>query len=166
MKEKNQKKANILKVSWAAFFTKKAGLKGFMYNIEENVGFLLAKAYRRGFGIFRERLTPFGITPPQFSLLAFLWMEDGLSQAELCEKSHVDRATMVGLIDRLEKDGLVRRMPNAGDRRAYKVCLTDRGRALEPELCGIAEEVTGLLTQKLKKSEVEYLKELLNKVRK
>ena len=137
----------------------------FMYNIEENVGFLLAKAYQRGFGLFRERLTPFGVTPPQFSLLAFLWMEDGLSQAELSEKSQVDRATMVGLVDRLEKDGLVRRLPNAGDRRAYKVCLTDRGRALEPELCVIAEEVTGLITQKLKKQEIEGLKTLLNKIR-
>ena len=136
-----------------------------MYNIEANVGFLLSKAYQKGFALFREQLQGYGITPPQFSLLAFLWLEDGLSQTELTEKSQIDRATMVGMVDRLEEEGLVKRHPQMNDRRAYRVCLTDKGRGLEYELCRIAGEVTAAFTDKLTAKEIESLKKTLNKLR-
>ncbi len=135
------------------------------YDIEENVGFLLAKAYRRGYAIFRDRLQDYGITPPQFSLLAFLWKEDGLSQAEISEKSRIDRATMVGLVDRLEKEGLVRRMKDASDRRARRICLTGKGRSLKAELCSIADEVTEVFTSNLSEREIRSLKNILLKIR-
>jgi len=135
------------------------------YDIEQNIGFLLAKAYQRGFAMFRDRLTCYGITPPQFSLLAFLWKQDGLSQTELSEKSQIDRATMVGLVDRMEDEGLVKREKHASDRRAWRICLTEKGRALEGELCPIATEVTGRLTSKLGEREVRELKKILTKIR-
>lgn len=136
------------------------------YDIEKSVGFLLAKAYQRGFGIFREQLLPYNITPPQFSLLAFLWQEDGLSQAELSERSQIDRTTMGGLVDRLEEEGLVRRDPHPDDRRAYRVCLTARGKSIEAELCGLADTATVTMTEKLSGREVETLRGLLAKLRK
>jgi MarR family transcriptional regulator, lower aerobic nicotinate degradation pathway regulator len=135
------------------------------YDIEQNIGFLLAKAYRRGFAMFRDRLAGYGITPPQFSLLAFLWKQDGLSQTELSEKSQIDRATMVGLVDRMEKLGLVKRERHASDRRAWRICLTEKGRALEDELSSIAAEVTGQLTSKLGEREVRELEKILQKIR-
>jgi len=136
------------------------------YDIEKNVGFLLAKAYQRGFAIFKEHLTEYNITPPQFSLMAFLWKKDGLSQAELSEKSQIDRTTMVGLVDRLEKEGLVKRMPHPEDRRAYRVCLTKNGRSLEEPLCRIAGRVTETFTSGLSANEVETLRVILDKIRK
>jgi MarR family transcriptional regulator, lower aerobic nicotinate degradation pathway regulator len=137
-----------------------------VYDIEQNVGFLLSKAYQKGFSLFREQLLPYNITPPQFSILAFLWKEDGLSQTELCERSQVDRATMVGLVDRLEDEGLIKRNPQAGDRRAYRVCLTDKGRSLKEMLCTIASDVTKEFTTRLTAKEVDTLRGLLNKLRK
>ena len=139
--------------------------KSAAYNIEDNVGFLLAKAYRKGYAIFRDRLQGYGITPPQFSLLAFLWKQDGLSQAEISEKSHIDRATMVGLIDRLEKEGLVRRLKDISDRRTWRIRLTEKGRSLEGELCSIADEVTGIFTINLSEREIRNLKNILLKIR-
>jgi DNA-binding MarR family transcriptional regulator len=135
------------------------------YDIEQNIGFLLAKAYQRGFAMFRDRLTRYGITPPQFSLLAFLWKQDGLSQTELSEKSQIDRATMVGLLDRLEDERMVKRERHASDRRAWRICLTEKGRALEDTLCSIAAEVAGSLTSNLGEREVRELKKILAKIR-
>ncbi len=135
------------------------------YDIEDNVGFLLAKAYRRGYAIFRDRLQGYGITPPQFSLLAFLWKQDGLSQAEISEKIQIDRATMVGLIDRLEKEGLVKRLKDASDRRAWRIRLTEKGRSLEGDICAIADEVTEVFTSNLSEREIRNLKNILFKIR-
>jgi DNA-binding MarR family transcriptional regulator len=138
---------------------------GYVYDIEQSIGFLLAKAYQKGFGMFRERLLAYNITPPQFSLLAFLWKQDGLTQAELSEKSQIDRTTMVGLVDRLEKEGLVKRDLCPGDRRAYNICLTERGRSLEDELCAIAVDVTSAFTKNVSAAEAAALKKILNKIR-
>lgn len=136
-----------------------------MYDIENSIGFLLAKVCQKGFGLFKEQLDRYDLTPPQFSLLAFLWLEDGLSQTSLSQKTQVDRTTIGGLIDRLEKLGLVQRLPTPEDRRAYRICLTDKGRGLEKELCAIAGDVTEKFLVPLSVEEQTALREALKKLR-
>ncbi|ADI84322.1 MarR family transcriptional regulator [Geobacter sulfurreducens] len=136
-----------------------------MYDIENSIGFLLAKAYQRGFALFKEQLDPYGLTPPQFSLLAFLWKEDGQSQTALSQKTLIDRTTIGGLVDRLEKLGLVKRQPHPEDRRAYRVCLTGRGKELEHELCATAAEVLTLFLAPLSDDEQDNLRHLLKQIR-
>jgi len=134
-------------------------------DIEKSVGFLLAKAYQRLFACFRNGLDPFGVTPQQFALLAFLWQQDGLSQAELSDKTEVDRTTLSGLVDRLEKQGLLERRRHPADRRVCLVNLTAAGRALEKKLVPIALQVRERFTANLRDDEYRQLCELLNKLR-
>lgn len=136
-----------------------------MYDIENSIGFLLAKAYQRGFALFKDHLDPYGLTPPQFSLLAFLWKEDGLSQTALSQKTLIDRTTIGGLVDRLEKLGLVKRLPHPEDRRAYRICLTNRGKELENELCATAAKVLAGFLAPLSEEEQTNLCHLLKKIR-
>ena len=135
------------------------------YDFEQTIGFLLAKAHQRGYALFKERLTPFKLTPQQFGLLAFLWQQDALTQAELSDTTGIDRTTMGGLIDRLAKDGLVQRIPHPDDRRAYRICLTERGKSLEDELCPLAREVRERFLTGLSPDEQETLRALLKKLR-
>lgn len=135
------------------------------FGIETSVGFLLAKAHQRLFAHFREALTPYGITPQQFALLAFLWKNDALTQVELSEKTQIDRSTTGGLIDRLQKAGLVERHPNPNDRRSFLVQLTPRGRALEKDLTSLALQVRKRFTSRLSDKEYDLLSELLEKLR-
>lgn len=134
-------------------------------DIGRSVGFLLAKAYQRACVLFKEEFEGYDLTPQQFGLLGFLWQEDGLTQAELSAKSQIDRTTMGGLIDRLEKEGLVARRSHPEDRRAYKICLTDKGKALETELTPLAEKAQNNFISKLDQQELETLKSLLEKIR-
>lgn len=133
--------------------------------IEKTVGFLLSKAYQRASMIFKEHFDKYDLTPQQFGLLGFLWREDGLSQALLSSKSQIDRTTMGGLIDRLEKEGLVVRKPHPEDRRAYRICLTEKGKALQPDLTPLALAAQEEFIAKLEPEEVETLKSLLEKIR-
>ncbi|MBJ6799279.1 MarR family winged helix-turn-helix transcriptional regulator [Geomonas propionica] len=134
-------------------------------DIEKTVGFLLAKAYQRACLIFKEHFEEHDLTPQQFGLLGFLWREDGLSQSLLSAKSQIDRTTMGGLIDRLEKEGLVVRKTDPVDRRAYRICLTDKGKALESVLAPLALQAQEVFIAKLAPQEVETLKSLLEKIR-
>lgn len=136
-----------------------------MYCIEKSIGFLLSKAHQRGFAMFKESLDPYGITPQQFALLAFLWKKDHLTQRELTEATLIDRTTMCGLIDRLEKDGLVERQPCPGDRRAYHISLTEKGRSLEGELMPLADVVHARFTSDFTPEELDRLREMLERLR-
>jgi len=136
-----------------------------MIDIEKSVGFLLAKAYQRASTLFKEEFKSYDLTPQQFGLLAFLWQEDRLSQAELSAKSQIDRTTMGGIVDRLEKEGLVKRLPHPDDRRAYQVFLTDRGKTMEDELCALAICAQKKLTAPLTSEEQAMLIRLLEKLR-
>ncbi|MBT1073080.1 MarR family winged helix-turn-helix transcriptional regulator [Pelotalea chapellei] len=136
-----------------------------MFNVENSLGFLLAKSYQRGWSLFKEKLEPWDMTPPQFALLAFLWQQDGLSQVELSEKSQVDRTTVGGLIDRLERNGIVQRQPHPKDRRAYQIRLTPKGRALEPVLIEAARGATEQFTTGLSVKEIKELTRMLGILR-
>jgi DNA-binding MarR family transcriptional regulator len=70
-----------------------------------------------------------------------------------------------GLVDRLEKAGLVKRLPNPQDRRAYLIHLTPRGEKLEKTLAPIALRIRERVTEGLEPGEVEKLCELLEKLR-
>lgn len=132
-----------------------------MYDIENSIGFLLSKGYQRAWALLREEIDKYELTPPQFALLAFLWKEDGLTQTELSEKGQIDRTTLGGLIDRLEKNGLVQRRKHPKDRRAFQIHLTSQGRELEGPLTGCAQRTLSRLTVGLSQQEVGELRRLL-----
>jgi DNA-binding MarR family transcriptional regulator len=73
--------------------------------------------------------------PSQFNVLNLLFQNpDGLSQTELSRQLIMHRSNITGLVDRLEKRGLVRRQEVAADRRAYRVVLTQAGAGLLREI--------------------------------
>ncbi len=99
---------------------------------------------------FKRRLTPLGVHPRTNAVLVALAGSDGQSQRQLSARLGVHRNVMVSLIDTLEGQGLVKRMPHPDDRRAFAVTLTDKARdllpALEEQSRSIEDEVTAALT--------------------
>lgn len=136
-----------------------------MYDIEKSIGFLLSKGYQRAWALLREEIEMYDLTPPQFGLLAFLWQQDGLTQVELSEKGQIDRTTIGGLIDRLEKAGLVERRAHPQDRRAYKIHLTERGKDMEIPLSESARRALDKFTNGLTGQEVSELTRMLELLR-
>lgn len=84
--------------------------------------------------IYGEALSEHGITPPQLFLLSCLQSEDGQKPRDLAELVSLDTSSLTGLIDRTERSGLVERQPDPDDRRALRIYLTDKGRALLEQL--------------------------------
>ena len=85
--------------------------------------------------------------------------------AELADLSHVTRATMTGLIDTLERDGLVKRDPDPNDRRMMSVTLTPKARALMEEILPAHFQRMAALMKPLSEAERKTLVELLSKIR-
>jgi MarR family transcriptional regulator, organic hydroperoxide resistance regulator len=77
------------------------------------------------------------LTPPQYMILSLLQEKDKRPFKELANLLGCTRATVTGIVDTLEKKGLVSRSPNPGDRRSMLVTLAEKGRLLlekSPEL--------------------------------
>lgn len=72
----------------------------------------------------------FGLTGPQSEVLRNLVHWGPLSSAELSRMSRVSPSNVTGIIDRLEKKGLVERVRQKGDRRIALINLTEAGREL------------------------------------
>jgi MarR family 2-MHQ and catechol resistance regulon transcriptional repressor len=72
--------------------------------------------------------------PSQFNVLNLLYQSpEGLSQMDLSRELIMHRSNVTGLVDRLEKRGLVARKEGA-DRRTYRVVLTRAGREVMQEV--------------------------------
>lgn len=75
--------------------------------------------------VFFER---WDLSPSQFNVLNLLRLNpSGLSQTDLSRQLIMHRSNVTGLLDRLERRGLVTRRDVAADRRAYNVVLTPAG---------------------------------------
>ena len=84
--------------------------------------------------------------------------------AELADKAGVTRATMTGLIDTLERDGLVHRESDRADRRMLSVTLTRKGDAFIKALLPVHFRRITELMSPLNESERKTLTRLLNKI--
>jgi MarR family transcriptional regulator for hemolysin len=89
-----------------------------------------------------ERLRPLGLSQATWLTLWNLsWFPEGLGQAELAERLGIEGPTLVRLLDRLEKDGLVQRIASVDDRRRKVVVLTESARPLLGQVKKIIAEL-------------------------
>jgi DNA-binding MarR family transcriptional regulator len=125
----------------------------------------------REVGRFKEsHFARYGLSDGRFFILMQLrrLKEDGNSSstpADLAERSGVSRATVTGLLDGLEKDGLISRLPRQDDRRMVDIRITDHGLKLLERTLPDHYLRLGAVMDALTKAEKEMLVRLLTKVR-
>jgi DNA-binding MarR family transcriptional regulator len=101
-----------------------AGRRGLLPTL---LGYQLRRAQIAVFQNFARAMADFDITPGRFGVLEVIAANGGLSQSELGAILGIDRSTVVAVIDRLEADGLVRRMKAPNDRRSHALQLSEKG---------------------------------------
>lgn len=112
----------------------------------EQIGRLIAGITRTMRAILDERLAPLGLSEARWQCLLHLSRAAvPLSQVELAEHMGITPPSLVKLLDRLEEDGWLERIPEPGDRRAKRVHLTARARDMAQRI----EAEATLLRQEL-----------------
>lgn len=104
------------------------------------------------------------ITIEQWSILYHLWKDDCLSQQELCNRTFRDKPSITRLIDNLEKQKLVKRMPSKEDRRINLVCLTETAKAMQDVTIELANQTMNEALAGVNKDEIETVKTVLQRV--
>src|SRR6478609_3872450 len=101
---------------------------------DEMVCFSLYSAARATTQAYRSLLAPWGLTYPQYLVLAILWMEGEQTIGSLGDAMQLDSGTLSPLVRRLEQAGYVARSRSTADERVVTVGLTDAGTDLRSEV--------------------------------
>lgn len=111
-------------------------------------------------------LAPYELSNTQYKILMMLYRnpDKSIRQADIEEKFSLTNPTVTGIIQNLEKKGLVQRIQNPDDKRSKLLCLTSRANDLREELDELGEVLEGQVTERLTDKECEQLCELLKKM--
>ena len=137
---------------------------GSKFSLDDSLGFVLNRAAQRMKRAFELRLMAHDVTTAQWSVLARVAEEEGLTQLELAKRSMFDRPTITGIVSRLEARKLIVRKQAKHHARAYAVYLTAAGKALFAQLPPLAQEVNALAERNLSSAERRTLVSLLNRL--
>ena len=96
--------------------------------VAEFAGQLFFRLWRVSHTRTAETLNSIGLTPALFALLNVLGAREGAIQQQLSSDMGIDPSAMVKLINELEGTGLAERRRRPGDRRAWEVSITPKGR--------------------------------------
>jgi DNA-binding MarR family transcriptional regulator len=133
-------------------------------NLKTNFCYCFYKAAARMRVLLDARLQPLGLIAPQLGLLRLLNDFTLLSQVELGAQMGIDKATMVKLIDSLEKQKLVTRKSDSKDRRVKIIQMTAQGKKMLDKAAQVRESVESELLSGLDKEERDVLRVAIPKL--
>jgi DNA-binding MarR family transcriptional regulator len=132
--------------------------------ITDEPAFLLSQVGAHSSARFAERLEPLGLKPQHAGILRVINEADGLSQQALGERLGMFPSRLVGVLDDLERLGLVERRDSPTDRRSYALYLTEAGREAQERIGRIGQEHQAALCAALTPSERAQLTEYLARI--
>ena len=127
-------------------------------------GHLIRRLQQVAVSLFLEEAAEFDITPVQYAALKAIKTYPGLDQAALAGVIAYDRATIGGVIDRLEGKGLVRRTLSETDRRVRRLVVEPEGERLLESLDPAVERVQQRMLSPLDPEERRTFSQLLAKL--
>ncbi|MBW8185946.1 MarR family winged helix-turn-helix transcriptional regulator [Shewanella nanhaiensis] len=130
----------------------------------ESLGYLVSHLNVDLQNALDQKLKRYQLDIKLWPVLFALWQEEGITQTELSKRCDVANYTMTRILDQLQTQGLVTRHQEADNRRAFKIFLTDSGKALEQDLIVEAERVNEHFLENLSMDERLAFVSLLNKI--
>ena len=107
-------------------------------------GYLISRIKQVGGRLFDRMLADAGIDAfngAQGRILYVLWQGDGLTISQISQRTSLANTTLTSMLDRMEQSGLIRREASPADRRALRIVLTDRARALQQDYDRISQQM-------------------------
>ena len=132
--------------------------------LPELVGYQLRMAQIALFRDFAQGPGGEDVTPGLFGVLVIIEANPDLKQSELARATHLDRSTVVTIIDNLERRGLVERRASPNDRRSNAIRLTEAGSTLLRQLKRKVVQHEKRLLENFGDGELETFLKLLQKV--
>ncbi len=136
------------------------------WDLEQELGFTIMKTAKCIEKQLNENLSDFGLTLAQGKIILKLGKNDIVNQRTLSESLDVEPATIVRTLDRMERDGFIKRKKNPTDRRVHIIHLTERAKELIPSLEEAIHKSFSKTINLIEEKEQELIKEKLELINK
>ena len=114
---------------------------------------------------FDRRAVGLGVTRAQWKVLFRLERKPGLRQIEIADMLDIEPITLSRIVDRLEEAGLVERLADPADRRAWRLHVTAKAQPLIAKLRGVADEMIAEAFGGIDPKHIEITRQVLGRVR-
>ena len=128
------------------------------------INYLLTTAQHSVFQYLNGKLSEYDVTPSQYGVLSCLWQREFATPTQISEILCLETSTISGVLDRMQKKGLIDRVINRDDRREVRVVPTEKGKALEEPISKIIDEVNEEVLKCFTDEEVALLKNQLRTI--
>lgn len=141
--------------------------------METQAGFLISQIKQIGGRVFEKILAQEQIDEfngAQGKILYVLWQKDHISIVELSKSVGLAKTTLTSMLDRMEENGLIKRLPDANDRRKSILVLTEQARGLQEKYEQVSQEMNDIYYQGFREEEImefeQYLHRILDNIKK
>ncbi len=131
------------------------------YEFEASIAYWVCRTAHAFERALNEQLTPLGITQRQWQVLGWLAHEGELAQTELADRMRIEAATLVGILDRMERDGWITREPSPVDRRKKLIRPTPRVEPVWSQIVAGARRVRAQATRGINPKELQRVRRVL-----
>jgi DNA-binding MarR family transcriptional regulator len=132
--------------------------------LESLLGYNARRAALEIIGLFLQRMAIYDLRPVDFSVLSLITHNPGISSRQLCTALSILPPNLVGMINALEKRGLILRKPHPSDGRVIGLHLSENGSKLMTSAEHTAKELEEEAGSKLTATERKTLMRLLQKI--
>lgn len=105
------------------------------------INYMLTVAQHEVFQQLATRLEVYDITPGQYGVLNYLWENGQGTPKDLAQVLVLETSTISGVLDRMQKKGLIDRQIAANDRRSIEVVLTPESERIKDGVLKIVEDL-------------------------
>lgn len=133
-----------------------------MFRFDDCVAYIASNALKRITDTFNDVLLENGSTRVQWVALYYIAAHEGINQSDLARTMNVRTPTVVRLIDRLEKERYVERIPDETDRRVVHLRCTERGKHLNEEMQPVGEAFSAAITKGIEQTDLDTFIAVLN----
>lgn len=135
-----------------------------MQSFDSSLPMILNRALDAVMPEYRELFARYNLTEQQWRILRVIWTSNNVTSAQLAERTLLSAPSLVSIIDRLEKKGLVSRVRSVDDRRRVHVVATAAGRALQQEVTPKVLEIQQTIESSVTVKEWQAMEDTLAKI--
>ena len=135
------------------------------YDFQNSIGFLVnktAKIFVKALDSeLREKV---GVTFGQWKVMVMLSLEDGITQKDIADRLGLEAATLIPIIDKMEKEGLVVRQVDKADRRNNRIYRTEKANASMDQMIECALKIRKISVKDISENHITIMRDSLEKI--
>ncbi|MDQ3839579.1 MAG: MarR family winged helix-turn-helix transcriptional regulator [Thermoproteota archaeon] len=135
------------------------------FDFHNSIGFIVnrtAKAFVKA--LDSELRDKVGVTVGQWKVLVMLVNQNGLTQKEIAKRLGLEGPTLIPIIDKMEKDDLVKRKVDPVDRRNNRIYRTDKADKLWNEMVNCALKIRQVSLESIPKDNIDIARNVLENI--